>query len=56
MTEIFATWAGDAPLGPYADDAPLTEVARPRNVQLFPSRYALLLVHRRGSVSARQAF
>ena len=55
MTGILATWAGDAPLGPYADDAPLTEVARPRNVQLVPSRYASLLVHR-GSVSAKQAY
>ncbi len=33
-------------LGPYNDQEPDTELARPRHVQLVPNRYAALLVHR----------
>jgi hypothetical protein len=55
MTGIMATWDGVAPLGPYLEPEPLTEMVRPRNVQLVPSRYAALLVHREG-VSPKQAY
>ena len=55
MTGILATWDGSAFLGPYTEADPLTEVVRPRNVQLVPSRYASLLVHR-DNVSPKQAY
>ncbi|KAI2493228.1 hypothetical protein MHU86_21302 [Fragilaria crotonensis] len=55
MAGILATWDGDAPLGPYLEPDLLTEVVRPRNVQLVPSRYAALLVHREG-VTPKQAY
>ena len=56
MPGILATWAGEAALGPYTEaDAALTEMARPRHVQLVPSKYASLLVHRE-NISPKQAY
>lgn len=48
MDTLLPTWVdpGTA-LGPYAEVDPETEVVRPRHVQLIPSRYAALLIHRR---------
>ena len=42
-------------LGPYAEGDPNTEVVRPRNIQLLPSHYAAMLVHRE-RVSPRMAY
>ena len=57
MDGLLATWPVDLPaLGPYLEDGDVaTELVRPRNVQLLPSRYAALLVDRDG-VSPRQAY
>jgi hypothetical protein len=57
MTDLIPTWAdGDDPvLGPYPDDAPDTEVVRPRHMQLVPGRYASILVHRR-RIRPKQAY
>lgn len=54
---LLATWPVDVPaLGPYLEDGDIaTELVRPRNIQLFPSRYAVLLVDRDGE-SSRQAY
>ena len=56
MLAVIPTWEDPSvPLGPFAEDAPETEVVRPRHVQLLPGYYASLLIHRRG-VSAKVAF
>jgi hypothetical protein len=57
MDGLLATWPGDLPaLGPYLEEGEVaTELVRPRNVQLVPSRYAALLVHRE-NVTPRQAY
>lgn len=56
MVAYVATWVDEnVPLGPFVDETPETEVARPRNIQLIPGYYAALLMHRRG-VSPKVAF
>ena len=56
MLALIPTWEDPSvPLGPFAEDAPETEVVRPRNIQLLPGYYASLLMHRRG-VTAKAAF
>ncbi len=56
MDDVVATWAeGPTFLGPFADGDPNPEVVRPRNIQLLPSRYAAMLVHRE-RVSPRMAY
>jgi hypothetical protein len=47
MDGLLATWPRDLPtLGPYLEEGEVaTELVRPRNIQLLPSRYAALLVH-----------
>ena len=55
---LLVTWPANLPaLGPYAEDGEVpTELVRPRNgVQLVPSRFAALLVHRE-NVTPRQAY
>ena len=49
MNALMPAWEDPtAPLGPFAEDAPETEVVRTRNIQLIPGRYAAMFVHRRG--------
>ena len=55
MGDLMVTADGPLFLGPYADDAPDTEVVRPRNVQLVPSHYAAMLVHR-DNITPRTAY
>lgn len=56
MNVLITTWGNAAvPLGPYTEEAAETEVVRPRCIQLVPSYYAALIVHRRG-VSAKVAY
>ena len=56
MDDVVAAWAEGATfLGPYVEGDPNTEVVRPRNIQLLPSRYAAMLVHRE-RVSPRTAY
>ena len=57
MDGLLATWPGDLPaLGPYLEEGEVaTELVRPRNIQLVPSRYAALLVHRE-NVTPRSAY
>jgi hypothetical protein len=49
MAALLQTWdtSAEPTLGPYTDQAPETEVIRPRNVQVVPGRYAAMLVQRR---------
>ena len=56
MTDLIPTWAdADPVLGLYPDDAPDTEVVRPRHMQLVPGSYASIFVHRR-HIRAKQAY
>lgn len=57
MDGLLAAWPRELPaLGPYLEDGEVaTELVRPRNIQLLPSRYAALLVHRE-NVTPRQAY
>lgn len=49
MDGLVAEWiVDDNNMGPYLDADPNTVVVRPRHVQLLPTRYAALLVHRDG--------
>jgi hypothetical protein len=56
MDDVVAAW-GEGPtfLGPYTEGDPNTEMVRPRNIQLLPSRYAAMLVHRE-HISPRTAY
>ena len=48
MQALIPTWGDPSvPLGPYNEADPETEVARPRNTQLIPGKYAALIIHRR---------
>jgi hypothetical protein len=57
MAGIVAAWDDrqDQYLGPYNDGDLGTELVRPRNLQLLPSRYAALLVNR-NSITPKQAY
>jgi hypothetical protein len=55
MAHIPAWNDPNVPLGPFPEDAPETEVVRPRNTQLLPGYYGTLLIHRRG-LSAKVAY
>jgi hypothetical protein len=57
MAGIIAAWDDrlDPYLGPYNDGDLGTELVRPRNLQLLPSRYAALLVNR-DAVTPKQAY
>jgi hypothetical protein len=56
MVALVPTWEDPTiPLGPFAEDAPETEVVRPRHVQLLPGYYAALFIHRR-CLSAKTVF
>jgi hypothetical protein len=57
MAGIVAAWDDrrDQYLGPYNDGDLGTELVRPRNLQLLPSRYAALLVNR-DSITPKQAY
>ena len=47
MAALIPTWDDATPtLGPYTEEAGETEVVRPRHVQIVPSCYAAILVHR----------
>ena len=56
MVVLLPTWDHpNAPLGPYTDEDPETEVVRPRHVQIIPGYYAALLMHWHG-ISAKMAY
>ena len=55
MAHIQAWNDPNVPLGPFPEDAPETEVVRPRNTQVLPGYYATLFIHRRG-LSAKVAY
>lgn len=56
MEALLPTWVDPrAPLGPFTEQDPETEVVRPRNTQLIPGRYASLIIHRR-RITAKQAY
>jgi hypothetical protein len=56
MVALVPTWEDPTtPLGPFAEDAPETEVVRPRHAQLLPGYYAALFIHRRG-LNAKTVF
>ena len=56
MQALIPTWDDPSvPLGPYNEADPETEVARPRNTQLIPGKYAALIIHRR-RVKPKQAY
>ena len=57
MDDVVAAWAeGPTFLGPFAEGDPNTEVVRPRNLQLLPSRYAAIMLVHRERVSPRMAY
>ena len=57
MAALLPTWdtTAEPTLGPYTDQAPETEVVRPRNIQVVPGRYAAMLVQRR-RIHPKQAY
>ena len=56
ISALLPTWTGEVPvLRPNPEDAPETEVIRPRHIQLIPGCYAALLLRRRG-VTPKMAY
>lgn len=56
MEALLPTWEDPSvPLGPYNEADPETEVARPRNTQLIPGKYASIIIHRR-RIKPKQAY
>lgn len=56
MEALLPTWEDpNVPLGPYNEGDPETEVARPRNTQLIPGKYASIIIHRR-RIKPKQAY